>query len=107
MPWELVPIFSFLFLGRKCSKCKQKISWFYPLFEMSSGLLFMISFLIFGFSYELIIALTFISLTSFTSSIYLTSLVLLCLYVEQLKQYVEPSSYCERASELPQSSQGR
>lgn len=62
MPWELVPIFSFLFLGRKCSKCKQKISWFYPLFEMSSGLLFMISFLIFGFSYELIIALTFISL---------------------------------------------
>ena len=62
MPWELVPIFSFIFLGGKCSKCKQKISLFYPLFETVSGLLFMISFLIFGFSYELIICLTFISL---------------------------------------------
>lgn len=62
MPWELVPIFSFLFLRGKCSKCKQKISWFYPLFETASGLLFMIAFLIFGFSYELLIALTFISL---------------------------------------------
>ena len=62
MPWELVPIFSFLFLGGKCSKCKQKISWFYPIFETVSGLLFMLAFLIFGFSYELLIALTFISL---------------------------------------------
>ncbi len=62
MPWELVPIFSFIFLRGKCSKCKQKISFFYPLFEATSGLLFMFSFLIFGFSYELLICLTFVSL---------------------------------------------
>ena len=38
-PLELIPIFSFLFLGGKCKKCKTKISWFYPLFELFSGIL--------------------------------------------------------------------
>lgn len=61
-PLELIPIFSFLFLGGKCKKCKQKISWFYPIFEFASGLLFLIAFLVCGFNYELIIAITFISL---------------------------------------------
>lgn len=58
---ELVPIFSYLFLGGKCKNCGQKISLFYPIFELSSGLLFAISYVIFGFSIELAIALTFIS----------------------------------------------
>lgn len=60
--YELIPIFSWLLLGRKCSKCKQKISWFYPVFEFMTGLLFMISFLIFGFSLKLLLVLTMISL---------------------------------------------
>lgn len=38
--WELVPILSFLLLGRRCSKCREKISWRYPLFELLNGLLF-------------------------------------------------------------------
>lgn len=58
---ELVPIFSYLFLGGKCKKCGQKISLFYPIFELISGLLFAGSYWIFGFSLELLIALTFIS----------------------------------------------
>ncbi|MCM1370485.1 MAG: prepilin peptidase [Clostridium sp.] len=62
MPWELIPVISFFLLRGKCSSCKQKISWVYPLFELFSGLLFMIAFLIFGLSLELIISLTFISL---------------------------------------------
>ena len=60
-PYELVPIFSFLFLGRKCLKCKQKISWFYALFEFLTGILFATSYLVFGFSFELLLALTLIS----------------------------------------------
>ena len=59
--YELVPIFSFLFLGRKCSKCKQKISWFYSIFEFLTGLLFVISYWIFGFSFELLLSLTLVS----------------------------------------------
>lgn len=60
--YELIPIFSWLFLGRKCLKCKQKISWFYPVFELSTGILFLVSYLIFGFSFKLLLVLTIISL---------------------------------------------
>lgn len=59
---ELVPIFSFLFQKGKCKKCHHKISWFYPCFELCSGLLFVISYLVFGLTIELVIALTFISI---------------------------------------------
>ncbi len=58
---ELVPIFSYIFLGGKCKNCKEKISFFYPIFEFTSGLLFAISYRLFGFSIELAIALVFIS----------------------------------------------
>lgn len=61
-PLELIPIFSFLLQGGKCKSCKCKISIFYPLFEFVCGLLFGFSFLSYGFSFELIIVLTFISM---------------------------------------------
>lgn len=61
-PWELIPIFSFLLQRGKCSSCKSKISWFYPISEIICGLLFVISYLSFGISYELIIVLTFVSM---------------------------------------------
>jgi len=61
-PWELIPIFSFLLQRGKCSCCKKKISWFYPLSEVVCGLLFGLSYLSFGLSLELIIALTFVSM---------------------------------------------
>lgn len=62
-PYELVPIFSFLFLKCKCSKCKQKISWFYTIFEILTGLLFVLCYLIFKDSIiDLIISLTFVSM---------------------------------------------
>ena len=61
-PLELVPIFSWLFQGGKCKSCKCKISIFYPLFEIVCGLLFGFAFLSHGFSLELIIVLSFISM---------------------------------------------
>lgn len=39
-PLELVPIFSFLFQGGKCTSCESKISWQYPIVEAITGLLF-------------------------------------------------------------------
>ena len=59
---ELVPIFSYIFLGGKCKKCSQKISLFYPIFELTTGILFVLSYLIFGASIEFFIAITFISI---------------------------------------------
>jgi len=38
---DLVPVFSFLVLGRKCRYCKQPISWRYASIEMLTALLFM------------------------------------------------------------------
>lgn len=61
-PLELIPILSFLFLGGKCKNCKDKISWFYPIFEFCSGLLFALSYVVFGFSLECLLSIVFISM---------------------------------------------
>jgi len=42
--FELIPIFSFLFLRGKCRKCHKKISWQYPIVEISTGLIFLLIF---------------------------------------------------------------
>lgn len=59
---ELIPIFSFLFQKGKCKNCKAKISWFYTIFEFITGLMFAVSYLVFGLSMDLVIAITFISM---------------------------------------------
>lgn len=59
---ELIPIFSFLFQKGKCKNCKAKISWFYTIFEFITGVMFAISYLVFGLSMDLVIAITFISM---------------------------------------------
>ena len=61
-PLELIPIFSFLFQRGKCKSCNQKISWFYHIFEFSCGILFALSYVSFGFTWELLISLTFCSM---------------------------------------------
>ena len=59
---ELIPILSFIFLKGKCKHCRQKISAFYPIFEFLTGLLFVISYIIFGPTKEFLLAITFVSL---------------------------------------------
>jgi leader peptidase (prepilin peptidase)/N-methyltransferase len=61
-PLELIPIFSFLFQKGKCKNCGDKISWFYSIFELTTGILFSVCYLVFGFSINLAISLTFISM---------------------------------------------
>ncbi|MDP2593591.1 MAG: prepilin peptidase [bacterium] len=39
-PFELVPIFSFIFLRGRCFSCKSRLSWQYPLVELITGTLF-------------------------------------------------------------------
>ncbi len=37
---DLIPIVSFVMLGRKCRYCRKNISWQYPLSELATGILF-------------------------------------------------------------------
>lgn len=60
--FELIPILSFIFLGGKCRNCKTKLSWLYLFSEIFCGLLFMLSYYSFNFSWELLIALVVSSL---------------------------------------------
>lgn len=61
---ELIPIISYIFLGGKCKKCKQKISIFYPLIELFTGILFAVSFYSFSFTPDLLLALILSSMFS-------------------------------------------
>ena len=41
---ELIPILSFMFQKGRCKHCRTKISWQYPLVELSTGILFALNF---------------------------------------------------------------
>lgn len=60
-PLELIPIISYLLQGGKCKHCHKKIAIFYPIFEFITGSLFALSYLKFGLTSELIVAITFSS----------------------------------------------
>ena len=61
-PFELIPIISFIFLKGKCHKCKTKISFFYPIFELITGIAFCLSYIVFGWSLECIYSIVFLSM---------------------------------------------
>lgn len=41
--FDLVPLFSFLFLCGRCRFCKAKLSWYYPIVELTTGILFILT----------------------------------------------------------------
>ena len=60
--YELIPIFSFIFLKGRCRNCKTKLSFLYLFSEFFCGVLFAISFYSFGFTPNLIISIILSSL---------------------------------------------
>lgn len=59
---ELIPVFSWVFLGGKCKGCKQKISFIYPLIELTVGGLFVLAYLQYGLSVMTFIMIIFWSM---------------------------------------------
>lgn len=50
--YELIPVLSYLFQLGKCLKCKTKLSLWYPIFEILTGLLFALTYYVFKFTPE-------------------------------------------------------
>ena len=60
--YENIPILSYIFLKGKCLNCDSKISVMYPLMEFLTGVLFLISYLLFGISETFFISIILSSL---------------------------------------------
>ena len=50
--YDLIPLFSYIFLGGRCRKCKTKISIQYPLIEGLNGILYILIVAVNGFTIE-------------------------------------------------------
>ena len=75
--YELIPVLSYIFQGGKCRKCKKKISVIYPFFELLTGTLFLLSYLVFGISIDFFICITFLS-------------ILVIITISDIKYYIIP-----------------
>ena len=53
--YDLVPVFSYLFLRGRCRRCKEHISIQYPLVETLNGVLYVLIFLVNGWSIDSVI----------------------------------------------------
>ncbi|MDY2888872.1 MAG: prepilin peptidase [Candidatus Caccosoma sp.] len=52
--YENVPVFSYIFLKGRCSQCKSKIGISSFIYELLGGIIFVLAFLAYGFSFETI-----------------------------------------------------
>ncbi|MEA5002010.1 MAG: prepilin peptidase [Christensenella sp.] len=68
-PIDLVPVLSYVFLRGRCRYCKEKISPQYPLVELLSAGLYILSFYIFGLSWMTLVAWAFVSVLIVASMI--------------------------------------
>ncbi|WP_206762664.1 prepilin peptidase [Mobilitalea sibirica] len=58
--YELVPVFSYIFLLGKCRTCKEKISIQYPIIEALNGMMYVLVFYLYGWDTMLTILLNVI-----------------------------------------------
>lgn len=61
-PYELIPVLSYVIQLGKCRGCKSRISPIYPIMEFLTGILFAAAPYLVGWSGELLVALTLISM---------------------------------------------
>jgi len=61
--YDLIPVISFITLGGKCRYCHKRVSWQYPLVELSCGILFILFYLkIDSINFPLLLDLFFASI---------------------------------------------
>ena len=87
--YDLIPIFSFLFLKGECRFCHKKISVQYPLIELVTGILFTIIFCFFGFNW--LVGFNIFALIKILFLFYIFS-SLIIIFVFDLKHYLIPEA---------------
>jgi len=60
--WHNIPVLSYIFLKGKCAFCHEKISIQYPIIELLTGYLYLTTFLKFGYSFNTIFIIGFLSM---------------------------------------------
>ena len=100
--YDLVPLFSWLFLRGKCRKCGEKISIQYPLIEATNGLLYLLVFYKFGLSIEsllycllfsALLALSVIDFRTYEIPVGFNYFILILGLVRLVTDYVNWSNY--------------
>lgn len=100
--YDLVPLFSWLFLRGKCRKCGEKISIQYPLIEAANGLLYLLIFYKFGLSIEsllycllfsALLALSVIDFRTYEIPVGFNYFILILGLVRLVTDYVNWSNY--------------
>ena len=77
-----IPILSFLFLKGKCSFCKEKISWQYPVVELITGVLFVLLFIIYCSPFDVFFGLNSFNMITYPQLItYIFTLIATCLFI--------------------------
>ncbi len=74
--FDMIPIFSYIFLRGKCRYCKSKIDILSTYIEFFTGLLFLVSYHSFGLSLELFLAIGVVSLLAIVIVSDLTYLII-------------------------------
>lgn len=64
--YELIPVFSWVFLGGRCKSCHKKISIQYPLIELLTAVMFSCCYLLYGNSFNTAIAIVLSSIAIIT-----------------------------------------
>jgi len=70
--YENIPVFSWLFLRGRCSACRSPISVKYPLVELLTGMLFLVAYLRWNLSLDLLFVLIYLALLIVISGIDIT-----------------------------------
>ncbi len=84
--FDLVPLFSFLFLKGRCRYCQKPISWQYFLVEIATGLTFLLIFIFFAPLNMELSAQTILSLIYYWA----ITCFLIVIFVYDLKHYIIP-----------------
>src|SRR3989344_652888 len=82
--YDLIPLLSFFSLGGKCRYCKKKLSWYYPVVELTTGVLFILTYII------IIKAITIITVIQMLFYLYIIS-SLIVIFFTDLKYGIIPN----------------